>query len=257
MRAHPAPVWIEEFRVRSYELGPEGALSAESLCDYLQEAAGRHAEELGISIDAIGRDNLTWVLARLDLLLEGLPGRGRTVRVETWPSGAKGFLALREFLVTGDGIPLARATSAWLVIDLERRRPVRLPSSISEIPIPDRERALQRGFRRIPKPGRADHERRFEVRYGDLDVNRHVNHVRYLEWAFETLPAVFLAAHRLVEVEADFRAEVGLGELVEGRAEIEAGGGEQSAIHLLSGASGASEAARLRTRWRPASEPLE
>ena len=32
------------------------------------------------------------------------------------------------------------------------------------------------------------HHANFKVRYGDIDSNMHVNNVRYVEWAIESLP---------------------------------------------------------------------
>lgn len=249
-----ADAWTQRFAVRSYETEPGGRLSLTGLCNYLQEAAGAHAVDLGISIGDLGRDNLTWVLGRLELRIERMPRWREVVDVTTWPSRLRSLLVLRDFLVeSAEREVLARATSTWFVIDLERRRPVRIPAHIRGLPLPRRPRALRPDGLRLPRPARVDREERFRVRHRDLDVNAHVNHVRYVEWALDTLPGSFLDGHRLTELDADFRAEVVYGETVRAQAEVD-GGGEESRVcfRLLRGADagdGADEAARIRTRW--------
>lgn len=248
--------WIENFKVRSYELSPDRELSAPSLCNYLQEAASRHAQELGVSIDHLAQHQLTWVLARLDLvILEPTHWRDE-VLVETWPSKMRGFVARREFLVRLEDRIAARATSAWLVIDLAKRRPSRLPPALLRIIVPDRPPALPRTASSLPRmedsPAGDLLEQRFEVGYGDLDINRHVNHVSYIEWALESLPTEFHEGHRLVELEADFRSEIHYpAEVVAKARRVNLADGI-SVVHGV-GTSG-GEAARLRTRWTPESE---
>ena len=242
--------WVESFRVRSYELGPGGELAVASLCNYLQEAAGCHAAARGASIPELMRDGLTWVLARLKLVVETFPGWCDEVVVETWPSRMRGFVAQREFLVRSDERILARATSSWFVIDLERRRPVRLPQRLDELPVPDRERALDSGYSALPRLAHPRWQRIFRVGYDDLDINRHLNHVRYLEWAIDTLPEEFREAHRLAELTVDFQAEINLAAEVRSAAKLDDDGSQAVVLHSLSLDDGATEAARLRTHWR-------
>ena len=244
----PPDTWSEPFKVRSYELTPHRELSAPALCNYLQEAASRHAQELGASIDDLADHNLTWVLARLDLLLESTPRWRDALVVETWPSEMRGFVARREFVVRRDGRVTARATSKWLVIDLDRRRPARLPAELRRIAVPDKEPVLPGSSGSLPELVDADRVRRFQVDYGDLDINRHVNHVSYIEWAIETLPTEFHEGHRLAELETDFRSEIHYPAEITAEAGAREQDGEQRVLHRLI-TSGGVEAARLRTRW--------
>jgi len=60
----------------------------------------------------------------------------------------------------------------------------------------------------------ADRARHFDVRFSDLDVNQHVNNVRYVEWALEAAPREMLLTQQPTEIDIQFRAETGLGETV-------------------------------------------
>ena len=52
------------------------------------------------------------------------------------------------------------------------------------------------------------------MRYGDLDLNGHVNNVQYVAWAVETMPPAFIEAHRLTDLQIHFRAETHYDDLV-------------------------------------------
>ena len=220
------------------------------LCNHLQEAASRHSVVLGISIGDLGRDRRTWVLGRLQLRLERQPREGDEVAVTTWPSRLRSYFVLRDFLVEGVGGEVAaRATSTWFVIDVAKRRAVRIPESIRRLTLPERERALDESWGRLARPERADRRARFAVRRSDLDVNDHVNHVRYVEWALATLEPEFHRGRRPIELVVDFLAELRLGDTVATAAQLLEDGATTAAAFTVSGERTGIEAARMTARW--------
>lgn len=212
--ADPTP-FVLDVAVRASELDADGHAAPAALLDFLQEAAGAHAVALGWGIDDLAGDSLTWVLSRLRIQCGRLPAWRRRVSVTTWPSGTNGLYATRDYLVHDeDGTLVARGTSDWLVLDVVRRRPVRVPPAIAELVPPDRPRALPSLTDRLAPPSRAVAGATFTVRRSDLDVNRHVNNVRYAEWALAAVPEALLGTHRLAALELHFRAETTFGDAV-------------------------------------------
>ena len=247
----PAAAWTETFRVRAYETDPSASASVPSICNYLQEAASNHANSLGVSVEQLTGQNLTWVLSRLHVEMDAYPQWRQTVRVETWPSGENGLYATREFVIydEADERVLGRGTSAWLLIDVARRRPIRIPDFVTAIRLPERGRVLPDTFDRLPAlPADAPHARTIRVRYSDLDLNRHANNVCYVAWALETLPVSLLESHRLTSLEVHFRAETAEGDVVEARAAT-VDAPELTFLHRLDRASDGREVAVARTRW--------
>ena len=55
----------EKFAVRSYESGVANHVSLAALCNYMQEAAGLHADKMGWGIRKLQDGGLTWMLSRL------------------------------------------------------------------------------------------------------------------------------------------------------------------------------------------------
>lgn len=239
----------ESFRIRPHEITPTGALSLLALGTYLQEAAGHHAEALGVSMESLQADDRAWVLAHLHIILDGLPEWKDEVTVETWPSGLDRLYATREFVLRANGSPFARATSAWLVFDTDARSPRRPPRTLYDIETPDREPVLSHDWEDLSVPDRADHSRSFEVRYHDLDVNRHVNNVRYLEWALETLPADLLDTHQCTALSLQFDAEATLGDTVRATAQRDTTDETVTIRHALRHAGDDHLLARAHTRW--------
>ena len=222
--------WREVFRVRAYEVGPDQRLTIASLCNYLQEVAGNHAHALGVSL--LQQPGMTWMLNRLHVRPIRMPAWQDDVYVDTWPSGHNGLLAWREFVVRDTaGELLAVGSSAWLMIDIARRRPVRLAASIDAIPLPDLPRPIADPFPKLAPPEAPVHHAAFEVYAGDLDQNGHANNVSFVGWAINTLP---VESPALGSFEIDFRAEARRGDRVVSEA-CEAEGGILHALYRLEG----------------------
>ncbi len=246
---NPATRWRETFNVRSYDMDPRGRLSPVALCNFLQEAGSNHAHALGCAVDQLLPRGLTWVISRLHFRLDRYPRWREQLTVETWASTRSGRFFLREFrLLDGEDRPIGAATSSWLVLDIAARRAVDDPDFAADMPFVA-ERAMADDFARLPEPREAAHRQEYDVRLGDLDVNRHVNNVHYVAWALEAVPTAVWRAKRLVGVEISFRAEGRHGDTIESICDATDDG--DGFRHSVRRVGDGVELARLRTAWRP------
>jgi acyl-ACP thioesterase len=245
------PVWTEDFRVRSYEVDARGEATAAALCNYLQEAADRHAASYGVAVDQIvATHGETWVLHRLALRVRRPPRRREALRVETWPCGRERLYAVREYrLLDADGATVAEGASAWLVIDPVARRLLRSPRTSLDWRS-ERERAWPGAFReKIAPPSGATRAEALAVRRSDIDVNEHANHVHFVSWALEALPEALARTSRLESVEVEYVAEALAGDGLVVRAAPEAGGARW--LHEIARAGDGAVLARARSAWSP------
>ena len=240
----------KQFRVRTYEVDLGRKLRPTALLNYLQDAAGDHARQLGVAVADLMRHNLTWVLSRYHVRFTGDAGTGAVVRIRTWPSTREGFFSCREFEVLAGDRLLAVATSSWAVLDLGNRRPVRLADHLPGYPLLPR-RALEDDFAPLPRPAEGASELPFRVRRSDLDLNRHVNNVVYAEWALETIPSEVAEGFRLAELEIAFRAEALCGDWIMARCAPMEGCPAPCFVHQLMNEKDGRELTRLVSRWEP------
>lgn len=205
-----------EWRIRSSECGPSGEATLPAMLNLLQEAASLNAEELGFSKSdfAAEGENVSWVLTRMKVEMERYPAWEERVKIVTWPRDGRKITARRDFLVFGaDGAAIGRATSEWMIIDLATRRIVPVPETVYALANKEREPAFGAGdgFSKLrwdcrETSGAAE----FRARRGDIDMNGHVNNVRYAEWLLETLPE----GASVREFEIVFKSETFAGERV-------------------------------------------
>lgn len=208
-------VFRAEFTVRSYEMDHTGHAPLTALCRYLQEAADCHARALGVSVEALLADGMTWVLSRLHVSIDRFPMWRDTFRIDTWPSGRTDHVAFRDFmLVDSDNRPIGRATSCWMMLDLKTRRSIPLPPSVQKLPVPDRSRAIDDPFDRLPSPDRIEREVNRTAGWKEIDLNRHVNNVTYVDWALDAVPDSLWRSHRPHGIEIAYKNEIRQGDTV-------------------------------------------
>ena len=250
-----AESWTGVFRVGDAEASRASQVAVPALCGWLQEAAGRNARANAISIEDLHAQGLTWVLGRLELEWPGWPRSGRSARVSTWPARVRSFFVVRDFEVEDAETkqPWVRATSTWFVMSRRRRRAVRIPASVAEVARPDRPRALEETWAKLPAIGRVDRTLELEVGARDLDVNDHVNHIRTVAWGLECCAPTKAGAPVLRSLQVDFLAELRLGDRAVVRAEVAERRGSRLASASIETSEGV-EAARLRAAWGPVAE---
>jgi acyl-ACP thioesterase len=242
-------IHVEVFKVRSYEIDSRGQTSIQSICRYLGEIAGNHANELGASVGVLRSKGLTWVLSRLHVRMKKYPFWGEPIKIETWPSGRENLFALRDFLIYVQEELIGAATTSWMVIDLARKKPTALPDFIIRISIPQRPRAIADPFKKLPGLDEVTSTKAFNVRLSDLDTNQHVNFVNYIEWAVETVPAETWKNFRLEGVEISYRAESRFGDRIISEAQEIDQKNQRIYLHSLRKEKDNTEAAVLKTAW--------
>jgi acyl-ACP thioesterase len=241
---------IRPFSVRTYECDHQGKLRPTALLNYFQDAAGDHAEKLGAGVIELIKRNLTWVISRYYIRIARYPGWREALELTTWPCLNQGLFALREFEVRdGSGNILAAASSSWMLIDLQTKRPVP-PGERLGAYLRDPRRAVETGFDPLPKVGAADIEQAFPIRMSDLDWNKHVNHVAYVGWALDTPPPAFQETHRPAEIEVDFRGQAFFGDTALCRMQGLSADRDSPTLFQILKQEGLRELARLRIVWQ-------
>ena len=241
----------DRFRVRSYETDPLGRLQVPILCKLLQEAATAHAAILGVAVDTLIENGVAWVLSRLHLEMQRWPTSDEYIIIETWPEAANRLFTERRFnVVDAADNSIGTASTLWLILDLERRRPVRLPAHVVERLGELGLGSEPRRFGDLVTPDPVDRELAFTVRRSDLDSADHVNNTSYVEWAIEAVPDEVWASHDLAELEIHFLSECHHGQTVVSRSQSVEYGDETEVLHQLVRHDDASEVARALTHWR-------
>jgi len=210
-------VHSQNSRISTADAGPNMQIRLSALLGLMQDAASRHASILGVGYEQLAPIHRTFVLSRLELVIEQpLPVWGQEIRLETWPRKLDRMLAYRDFKITISGCssPFLKATSAWLLVDTQLRKPARPHEALLNIEKHSENVIHESSPERIQ--ARDDLEV-VGIRHAypsDLDPNRHVNNTRYFDWITDAVYAWKQSDVNVQQLSIHFIREIQLGEEV-------------------------------------------
>ena len=212
-----------DYRLRWLDFDRYGRIQPARLLDLFQDVATAQAEDMGIGRDDMMARGVFWAVIRMKYEIVREPERCQVVRVRTWPHTPTGFSFLRDFSVRGEtGDLLVKATSEWVLMDIETRKFARLKDHYDG----PHDFVEDRSFDSKPRKAPAFAEGNRPIftatpAYADIDVNGHVNNARYLNFIVNALNPGPEDAIRTLQI--DYRHEALAGEalsvhtLVEGK----------------------------------------
>lgn len=181
-----------------------------------QEAAGQHAVYLGFGYDDLIVSNTAWILSRLNIKFLDTPLWRDEITLTTWHKGLNRLFYIRDFVLTDkDGKERVKATTSWLVMNLENRRLVRDPKLVDMDGICTDD-AIETPADKVqmPKDVEAEYVMDHRVSYSDVDTNGHTNNAMYMQWAMDTVEYEIASTRPVKEVTINFNHETKAGDII-------------------------------------------
>lgn len=202
--------YIEKYTVPCYDTDSAWRLKPASFMNMAQEAAGRHAVYLGFGYDDLIVTNTAWVLSRVHVEFVDTPKWRDEITLTTWHKGLNRLFYLRDFIVTDkDGKERIKATTSWLVLNLETRRLVRDPHLMEDDTICT-ENVIETPADKVVMPKDVEPELVMEhrVAYSDVDTNGHANNAMYMQWAMDAVNYEIASQRPVREFTINFNHEI-------------------------------------------------
>jgi len=189
--------YTAETRVRIHDVDAWGAVPAEVLAAYVENAAWEASAAAGFTETWYRTLGVAWVIHRLTLVRLGPLGYGDRLTTRTWISSLGRVRSSRDYEMSGPaGAPVLTGRADWVFIDRERRVPKGIDRAIVdtfECGDPTPWLIAPPATDPLPAPGRPAVLTQRVYRY-DADSLGHVNNTIYLRWFDEALAEALAAA---------------------------------------------------------------
>ena len=200
-----------EFVAEPFHCDFSGRMFLGHLGNQMLNAADFHSTDRGFGMKYLMTINRSWVLSRLAVEMMEMPGQHENYTVETWVESAMKFFTNRNFCVTGgDGRIFGYGRSIWAMIDTETRQPTDIYSidngAIDKWIVADKPCPIEKNSR-VKMSENADFVRCIDINYNDIDINGHVNSVKYIEHVLDLWDIAWYREHRLKRFEIAYVAE--------------------------------------------------
>lgn len=182
-----------------------------------QEVTEYHGNATGIGFQKLVQMNHAWVLTRALYNFYRLPNSFETINLNTWSRGNNGLIAMRDYrMLSESGDEILTGTSYWALIDMTKRRAVRLNDVISNYENHDilatEHAELQK--LKLPAMDNIQPTLQLQIPFSMLDHTRHMNNSEYIKLIFDVLHNVDFKTDKPFVLELNFLLESRGGELL-------------------------------------------
>ena len=206
-----------EFMAEPFHCDFSGRLFMGHLGNHLLNAADFHSTDRGFGMKYLMTIQRSWVLSRLAIEMTEMPEQYTRFVVETWVENAMRFFTSRNFRVCSpDGTKVyGYGRSIWAMIDTATRQPTDIFSidngAINDWIVNDKECPIAKGGR-VKMGTEAQLVHTIDTYYNDVDINGHINSVKYIEHVLDLWPLDWYREHRIRRFEIAYVAEAHAGD---------------------------------------------
>ncbi len=175
-------------------------------------AAGFHAEDRYFGMSYLNSIHRTWVLSRMAIEMDEMPLAHTEFDVETWIEAAMKYFTSRNFkILSRDGSKVyGYGRSIWAMINTDTRQPVDLLSihdGVINDYVDTETQCPIAPSSRVKMSKDAEQIRSIQTYYNDVDVNGHVNSIKYIEHVLDLFDLDWYRNYRLKRFEIAYVAE--------------------------------------------------
>lgn len=205
------------FYVEPFHVDFTGRIFMGILGNHLLNAAGNHSQKRGWGIGALNENHYTWVLSRLSIEMEELPRQYEHAEVKTWVESVMKLFTNRNFaILRPDGTAYGYARSVWAMIDMDTRKPCDLLSLydgdiLNYVVEPEENICPIAGHGRFRFKD-SQLVRTIDTYYSDVDINGHINSIKYIEHILDLFPREKFEKHSIRRFEIAYKAESYMGD---------------------------------------------
>ncbi|NDW18223.1 acyl-[acyl-carrier-protein] thioesterase [Dysgonomonas sp. 216] len=171
------------FFIDAYLSDFRGKATLPMIGGFMLQAATKHAEERGFGYSAMASRSRVWVLSRMAIEIFEYPKNDTVLVLNTWVADVNKLFTERCFSFEDEsGKEIGFARSIWASIDMETRRPTNVLELKGLIDYVNKEKVCPiEGLKKILPVKDIDPIDTFIVKYSDVDINKHLNSMKYIE----------------------------------------------------------------------------
>lgn len=208
-------IYKGKFKLGLKDIGKDNKIKNRSILEFLENIGAYHSDEVGYGVNEIPKTNVSWILLDWQLNVINRPVYGQTIEVHTWGRGMNKFFTFRDYEIYDENNNLcAIATSKWALIDVRTGKLARLTEKTINKYNPEEKSVFSEEMGKIEMPKEFIAELEYIVTRKDIDINKHMHNLYYLDLAYEVLPENVYEQRPFNNIRINYKKEIKLGDTV-------------------------------------------
>jgi medium-chain acyl-[acyl-carrier-protein] hydrolase len=208
-------IYKEKFKLGLKDIGKENKIKNKSILEILENIGAYHSDTVGYGVNEIPETNVSWILLDWNLKVINRPTYGQTLEIHTWGRGMNRFFTFRDYEIYDENNKLcAIATSKWTLIDVRTGKLARLTEDMINKYNPEEKSVFLEEMDKIKIPKEFTSKIEYTVIRKDIDINKHMHNLYYLDLAYEALPEDVYEQRVFDNIRITYKKEIKLGDTV-------------------------------------------
>ncbi len=183
-------IFEHKTRVDIEKVNSNSFVTNKGMLALLENVACMHSDTAGYGIREISTTHLSWVQLNWRVQIIRRLKYGEEITIKTWAREATKVSTLRDFEVLDkDNKTVCIATTRWTLTNIDTQSITKITDDVIEKYDPENHTIMPEfEFKKLKEPDTFSNEYVYTTQRRDIDVNKHMHNLNYLDLAYETLP---------------------------------------------------------------------
>lgn len=209
-------IYSSNYRIGLDDIGVDNRATNRSFLKIMQDIAALHSEYIGYGLLDLETNQRGWMILDWKIKVIDRPLYNTELKVDTWSRKIDRLCAYRDFNIEDkDSNKVAIATSRWILVNTERRRPVKITKELEDLYQLELDKSVfDEEIEPIQYEGHI-FKKEYSAQRRDIDINGHMNNLAYLDMAYEIIPENIYKTKVFNNIRITYKKEIIYGEKVE------------------------------------------
>lgn len=207
-------IFENKTRVDIGKVNSKAFITNKGVLSLLENTACMHSDIAGFGITDIPINHLSWVQLNWKVQILRRLRYGENVTIKTWARTSSKVSTLRDFEVYDEmGNLTCIATTRWTLVNADTQTITKITDDIIARYNPEDKTVFPDfSFKKLEEPATFSNEYVYTTQRRDIDVNKHMHNLNYLDLAYETLPEDIYLNNEFNNIEIMYKNAILLGD---------------------------------------------
>lgn len=207
-------IFENKVRIDINKVDSNAFITNRGILSIMEDTACLHSDKASFGIKDIPRNHVSWIQLNWKVKIFRRLTYGEEVTIRTWARVSNKVSTLRDFeILDNSNKPVCIATTKWTLINIDTSSITKITDDIISKYEPETRTVLPNfEFQKLTPPTSYSNEYIYKTQRRDIDVNKHMHNLNYLDLAYETLPENVYNNSSFNNIEIMYKTAIRLGD---------------------------------------------
>lgn len=205
-------VYTCKTRIGLEDVGYSNRITNQAIIKILENAGEMHSESVNLGLNNIEEIGFSWIILGWKVKVITRPKYNEELTVNTWGRDSNKAFTYRDYEIYDEtGNLCVIATSKWAIVDIREGCLKKITPEIINAYKCEAKNVFEENYNlKLKEPKTQISELTYKAQRRDIDINKHVHNLYYLDFAYEALPQEIYEKCEFNNIEIMYKRQIKL-----------------------------------------------